>query len=132
MRIPNFKREKNLKYTEKQAEKAKNLGAKLSNMFYRTSCFVILDNEKYFTLNGSNMPVNDRYYSNDREKCQDDVRFVGKDKYPKKILVWMAFSSKGMSKPLIFQSKFEAVDSDTWFHFTMSIIKPKTMFSDLI
>ena len=116
MRISKFKREKNPKYTEKQAEKAKELCAKLSNLFYQSSFFVISDDEKYFTFDGSNMPGNDRYYSNDREKCPDDVRFKGKDKYPKKILVCVAFSSKGISKPLIRPSKSEAVDSDIYIN----------------
>lgn len=116
MKIPNFKREKTPKYTEKQAEKAKGLCSKLSNLFYRTACFVILDDEKYFTFDGSNMPGNDRYYSDDKEKCPDDVRFVGKEKYPKKVLVWVAFSSKGISKPLIRPSKSEAIDSDIYIN----------------
>ena len=59
-----------------------------------------MDDEKYFTFNDSNMSGNSCYYTNDKEKCSDDVRFVGKEKYPKKVLVWLAFSSKGISVPL--------------------------------
>ena len=40
-----------------------------------------------------------RYYINDQSKCSDDVRFIGKDKYPKKILMWIAMSNRVMSKP---------------------------------
>ena len=41
MNISCFKREKTPKYTEKQAEKAKNLCKKLANLLYRSSCCVI-------------------------------------------------------------------------------------------
>ncbi len=46
------------------------------------------------------MPGNVRYYTNDKSECPDSVRFLGKEKYPKKLLVWIAISNKGMSKPL--------------------------------
>ena len=70
--------EKTSKYSEKQAEKLKNLCKKLANLLYRSSCCLILDDEKYFTYDGSNMQGNDNYYSNDKLKCPDSVRFAGK------------------------------------------------------
>ena len=69
MNISCYKREKTPKYSEKQAEKAKNLCQKLANLLYRSSCFLILDDEKYFTYDGSNMHGNDNCYSNDKSKC---------------------------------------------------------------
>ena len=65
MNISCFKREKTPKYTEKQAEKAKNLCKKLAYLIYRSSCCVILDDEKYFTFDGSNMEGNDNYVDSD-------------------------------------------------------------------
>ena len=47
-----FKREKTPNYTEKQAEKAKNLCKKLANLLNRSKCCVVLDDEKYFTHDG--------------------------------------------------------------------------------
>jgi hypothetical protein len=41
----------------------------------------------------------------------DEVRFIGKEKFPTKILVWIAISARGMSKPLIRASKSEAINS---------------------
>ena len=52
MTISCLRREKTPKYTEKQAEKVKNLCKKLANLLYRSSCCVILDDEKYFTFDG--------------------------------------------------------------------------------
>ena len=78
MNISCFKRERTLKYTEKLSEKAKNQCKKLANLLYRSKCCVVLDDEKYFTYDDSNMEGNDRYSTNDKTKCQDKVRLVGK------------------------------------------------------
>ena len=67
MKISCYKREKTPKYSEKQAEKAKNLcNKKLANLLYRSSCCLVLDEEKYFIYYGSNMQGNDNYYTNDK------------------------------------------------------------------
>ena len=70
MNISCYKREKTPKYSEKQAEKAKNLCKKVANLLYRSSCCLILDDEKYFTYDFSNMQGNDNYYTNDKSKCK--------------------------------------------------------------
>ena len=41
-----------------------------------------MDDEKYFCFDGNSMSGSVRYYTNDKEKCSDDVRFIGKEKYP--------------------------------------------------
>jgi transposase len=63
MKINNFAREKTPKYSEKQALKAKKLSRKLVNQLYESNLHVIMDDEKYFTFDGDNMPGNDRYYT---------------------------------------------------------------------
>ena len=73
MNISCYKREKTPKYSEKQAEKAKNFCKKLANLLQETSCCLILDDEKYFTYDGSNMQGNDKYYTNDKSKCPVSV-----------------------------------------------------------
>ena len=88
MTISCLKREKTPKYTKKQAEKAKNLSKKLATLLYRSSCCVILDDEKYSTFEGSNMEGNNNnYYTNDKPICPDSVRFVGKENFPPKVMV---------------------------------------------
>ena len=64
---------------------------------YKNSEFII-DDESYFTLSNSLLTGNDSYYSNDRTLTPDDVKHYDKAKYEPKVLVWMAISSKGMSK----------------------------------
>ena len=78
MAISCLKREKTPKYTEKQTEKANNLSKKLANLLYRSSCCVVLDDEKYFTFDGSNMEGNNNYYTDDKSNCPDNVRLVAK------------------------------------------------------
>ena len=62
-----------------------------------------MDDEKYFCFDGDNMPGSARYYTNDKEKCSDDVRFYENEKFLKKILMWIAISNRVMSKPLFDQ-----------------------------
>ena len=69
---------------------------------------MVFDDKKYFNYDGSNMQGNDNYYTNDKSKCPDSVRFAGKEKYPYKVMFWVAISNRGISKPLFRPS--EAVD----------------------
>ena len=107
MTISCLKREKTPKHTEKQAEKAKNLSKKLPNLLYRSKCCEVLDDEKYFTFDASNMEGNNNYCKNDKSNCPDSVRFVGKEKFPPKVMVWAAICKCGVSNPLIRRSKSE-------------------------
>ena len=106
MNISCYKCEKTPKYSETQAERAKNWPT-----YYIDRC-LILDDEKYFTYDGSNMQGNDSYYTNDKSKCPDSVRFSGKDK----VMVWVAISNRGISKPLFRPSKSETVHSDIYIY----------------
>ena len=38
----------------------------------------IVDDEKYFCFDEDNMPGSGCYYTNDKAKCLEDVRFIGK------------------------------------------------------
>ena len=78
------------------------LNGKLAKNLYRSSVEVVMDDEKYFTLLGHKVPGNAGYYSSDRSKCPDKVRFAGKEKYPTKVLI----------RP----SKSEAIDSDIYIN----------------
>ena len=109
MNISCYKREKTPKYSKKQPKKAKNLCKKLTNLLYRSSCYLILDDEKYFTYDRLNMQGNNNYYTNAKSICPDSVRFAGKEKNLNKVMVWIAISNRGISKPLFRPSMSEAV-----------------------
>ncbi len=111
MAIKHRKREKTPKYSAIQQKKSKRLSFILANNLYRNSKSIIMDDEKYFTLNGHNMPGNSGYYTDSKDTVPDSVRFTGKEKFPLKVLVWVAISERGISKPLIRPSKSAAINS---------------------
>ena len=57
--------------------------------------------KKYFGLLCDEIPGNSGFYTDNIEECHDDVRFKSKEKFPVKVLVKVAISSKGVSEPLI-------------------------------
>ena len=70
------------------------------------------------------MPGSARYYTSDKAKCSDDVRFIEKDTYPKNILMWIAISNRGMSKPYFCLSKSVAVNSNIYIN---ECLQPKLL-----
>ena len=97
--ILNFKRTKRPNRTPVQRlvarPKCRQLLQNLKNSNF------ILDDESYFTLSNSTLTGNDSYYSNDRTLTPDDVKHYDKSKYEPKVIVWLAISTKGVSKILI-------------------------------
>lgn len=114
MKIKDYKREKTPKYTIQQKLKSKKLSRKLVNHFYASKASILVDDEKYFTLDGTNMSGNDRYYTADKSTCPDNVRFKGVAKFPEKILVWITISERGMSKPLFRPWKSVAITKELY------------------
>ena len=62
------------------------------------------------------MPGSARYYTDDKSKCSDDVRFIGKNKYRQKILMWLAISNRGMSIPYFGPSKSVAINTEIYIN----------------
>lgn len=116
MGIEYRKREKTPKFNEVQCLKAKKRSRKLVNYLYKEKSTVIMDDEKYFCFAGDQMPGNAGYYTNNKEKCPENVRFAGKEKFPKKVLIWLAISERGVSKPLILSSKSTAITSEIYIN----------------
>ena len=52
-----------------------------------------MDDENYFCFDGDNIPGSTRYHTNGKAQFSDDVRFLGKEKCPKKILMRIALSN---------------------------------------
>ena len=59
----------------------------------------IIDDESYFTLSHSLQIGNDRFYSDDIHKTPEDVKYNFQAKFEKKLLVWLAISPRGVSRP---------------------------------
>ena len=59
----------------------------------------ILYDESHFTLDHSAQPGNDIFYSSNVYSMPESVKYKYQKKYPQKLLVYLAFSPKGVSKP---------------------------------
>ena len=64
---------------------------------------LILDDEKYFSLNGD-IACYRKYYTTDRSTAPPEVKFKTKMKFEPKLLVWMAVSQKGISSIYVHRS----------------------------
>ena len=66
---------------------------------------VVIDDETYFTFTGSEMPANSGFYTGPGGDVPINVRYRSKEKFPRKLLVWMGISPRGLSKPVILPSR---------------------------
>jgi hypothetical protein len=96
MRIP--------KRTESQKAKAKTRCGRLYRKYAKSS--FIIDDESYFTLSHSTINGNNIFYSSDVSQTCANVKYCPVQKFEPKLLVWLAFSEKGISKPLFRKSGF--------------------------
>ena len=62
------------------------------------------------------MPGNSGYYTNNKKTCPESVHFIGKEKFPKKLLMWIAISDCGMSEPLFRTSKAVEINSSIYIN----------------
>lgn len=75
---------------------------------------LILDDEKYFSLNGD-ISCNRKYYTTDRSTAPSEVKFKTKMKFEPKLLVWMAVSQKGISSIYVHRSTIP-IKQETYLH----------------
>ena len=52
---------------------------------YSQDYVVIMDDEKYFTFTNDSMPQNSGFYTDNARLCPNNVKYKGKNKFPKKI-----------------------------------------------
>src|SRR5436309_15341149 len=60
------------------------------------------------------MLKNSGFYTDNINNCPNEVRFKGKEKFPSKILVWVAISEKGISEPLIRMSGSLSINQEIY------------------
>lgn len=116
-----FKKYKRPLLTQLQREQARPKCRAMYNL-YRDSDFII-DDESYFTLTGANQPGNDSFYSSDVERTPDIVKYNYQEKYPPKLLVWLAISPKGVTEPY-FRPSGLAVNADTYIEILKTRLIP--------
>ncbi|XP_065658682.1 uncharacterized protein LOC136083205 [Hydra vulgaris] len=116
MNIKYRKREKIPKYTIEQQIRPKKRSRKLVNQLYNKKSLLVIDDEKYFCFARDNMPGNSGYYTNNKKTCPESVLFIGKEKFPKKLLMWKAISDRCMSVVLVRTSKAVAINSSIYIN----------------
>jgi hypothetical protein len=72
--------------------------------------------EKCLCFYGENMPNSACYCTKDKSKLSDDVSLIKKKYYPKKILMWVAISNRGMSIPYFRLSKSVAINTEIFIN----------------
>lgn len=82
---------------------------------------VIMDDESYFTINGNEWQGKN-YGDQKGIEVSDEVKYISKEKYPKKVMVWLALSRYGISKPVFFRSGL-AVSSEIYVQKCMPKLK---------
>ena len=105
--VKRLARKKCPKSDEGQKQRQKTRLRKLRNDVFKASndCDVIMDDEKYFTVDGSDTNFNNYYYGHECLEVPDSVKFKETSKFPEKIIVWIAISIKGMSNLFVAKSK---------------------------
>lgn len=110
--IPARKKKRSPDYTEQQIETLKT-NCRWMYRNYSAGTSFILDDEKYFTLSGPQMPGNDLYYSDDPRNAPACVKYRFKKKFEQKVMLYIAVSDKGVSAPFFKTSKL-AVYQDVY------------------
>ena len=99
--------------SERQIQQAKTKCRKLSEKFSKHDW--VLDDESYFTLDHSSIVGNDVFYTSNIKDTPATVKFKQQSKYPEKVMVWLAASTKGISEIFITPSGM-AVNSETYIN----------------
>lgn len=78
---------------------------KMVNSFFPANrdVAVVMDDETYLTLDGNDWQGTS-YFTSPTKEVSSEVKFISHTKFPKKVLLWLTISEKGMSKPLFFRS----------------------------
>ena len=84
---------------------------RLYKILLSNSC--IMDDESYFTLAHNSLGGSGHFYSSNRRRAPASVRFQGRPKYQKKLLVWMVFSERDIGK-LCFAPSGPAINQKTY------------------
>jgi hypothetical protein len=95
--VRKYKKSKRPKLTEAQKKAGRS---KCREMLKKYPGYnFIIDDVSYFTLSHTTQSGNDVFYSNNIEKTPEIVKYKFQSKYEEKVLVWIAISPKGISKP---------------------------------
>lgn len=119
--LPCYKKSKRPLMTDKQEQQARS---KCRKMYYRyRGTDFVIDDESYFPLSHNGLPGNDRFYSSNRSETPNEVKYDRQAKFEPKLLVWLAISPKGVSKPYFCRSGL-AIDQYVYLDIIKNNLKP--------
>jgi len=75
---------------------------------------IIMDDEIYINLNGHDFKGNSHYFTSGHFPVDDKIKYKEKEKFPAKLLVWVAISKKGHSKMYFRDQKEGAVNGEVY------------------
>lgn len=86
--------------TEEQKLKQKKRCRKLRDGALKPgkNTVIVMDDESYFPFDCSEVQANKGFYTENKENADPNVRYVRKEKFPKKVMVWVAISASGVSR----------------------------------
>ena len=111
MGIRYYKKQRAPKYIDKQLEEIPTRARRLYRMLSNSDFELITDNEKYFLLQDQSTTTNRGFYKSDKRTTAPQVKFKRTQKFEPKILVWIALSEKGISKPFFSKQKHAVIQT---------------------
>ncbi len=114
-RMRRWKRKTRPKVSEKQKILQKIRLNKMRRTIAKPSSKVqiVIDDESYFTIEDKKCSRNDSFYAFDIENVDPNVKFKNVGKFTAKLLVWIAFSSRGFAKAFFMRSR-GAINAKTY------------------
>lgn len=99
------KRQSKPAVSENQAETQKQRLTILVKEIFpaKRNVMVVMDDETYLTLDGNNWQGKG-YFTSPTKEISSNVKYIAHTKFPKKVLLWLTISEKGMSRPVFFLS----------------------------
>lgn len=104
------RRKKTPLYTDKQLSEIPSKARRLYPYNLPQERAVVMDDEKYFTFSNTKSPENAGFWTKNFNSAPNEVEYKGKSKFSKKVLVWVAISSKGISDPFIIRSSSVSIN----------------------
>ena len=107
------KRKRAPKQTPEQKQRQDDRLQKLLDGSFSGDPEIIMDDESYFTLDGTGMPGNDIFYTSDISKTPNEVKYRRQAKFPAKVMVWAVISRRGI-KLKVFNKNFTSMNNVTY------------------
>lgn len=108
-----YKKKTAPKRTPLQMMTSRKKCSKLTKIFRKKQ--IIIDDESYFGLSNYKLSINAGFYSSNLDATSKDIKLKRKEKFEPKLLVWVALSPKGISKPYIVPSG-QAINEDVYLN----------------